>query len=183
MLKFEQEVIDYMERERKEELLRLLEFYGYKEKANELFQLLELNGYTREEFLEALGLKKKEESESMEGNLRVRISELIRNMGMPANLKGFVYLKRAVELVYGDRTYLEGIMTGLYQDIANEYGATVSRVERTIRHAIERMSNNVVKGKLYDQVLGRTVPQTKHSNSQCIAAIVEYLKMEDEVNK
>lgn len=65
------------------------------------------------------------------------IQDVLLQVGMPANLTGFAYTTRAVQLVLANSDELQCIVKGLYVHIANDCHTTPSRVERAIRHAIE----------------------------------------------
>lgn len=66
------------------------------------------------------------------------IQDVLLQIGIPANLVGFAYITRAVQLVLVDSSELQCIVKGLYVNIANDYNTTPQRVERGIRHAIEK---------------------------------------------
>ncbi len=62
--------------------------------------------------------------------------------GVPVNVKGFVYLRQAVEAVYMDPSAIRNVVKGLYSDIAKRNGTSASCVERNIRTAITIMQEN-----------------------------------------
>ncbi|WP_277998178.1 sporulation initiation factor Spo0A C-terminal domain-containing protein, partial [Bacillus thuringiensis] len=62
---------------------------------------------------------------------------VIHEIGVPAHIKGYLYLREAISMVYHDIELLGAITKVLYPDIAKEFNTTASRVERPIRHAIE----------------------------------------------
>lgn len=66
------------------------------------------------------------------------IQDVLLQIGIPANLVGFAYITRAVQLVLVDSSELQCIVKGLYVNVANDYNTTPQRVERGIRHAIEK---------------------------------------------
>ena len=65
------------------------------------------------------------------------IQEILLQIGIPANLLGFAYITRAVQVTLIKPDALQHIMKGLYTEVANEYHSTPVKVERTMRHAIE----------------------------------------------
>lgn len=65
------------------------------------------------------------------------ISLTLMSLGTPAHIKGFVFIKTAIELIRKDYTYLYGLTTRLYPTIAEMHNTTDSRVERAIRHGVE----------------------------------------------
>lgn len=112
--------------------------------------------------------------------LEARCSETLLFLGVPASLKGFNYLKTAMQYVYEKPTYIEAITTCLYPEVARKHGTTASRVERAIRHAIERAYDNADIEDL-QHMLGNTVSmhKGKPTNSEFISIIVERMKMEE----
>lgn len=104
-----------------------------------------------------------------------KVSEKLRSMGIPANLRGFAYIKTAVVLVSCDESYIYAITKRLYPDIARKHNTTASRVERAIRHAVEYafLEGNV------DEIgtLGAArYSDGKMTNSEFISALYENLK-------
>ena len=77
----------------------------------------------------------KEENESVSAD--VLISDLLNKIGMPFHLKGYDYVKYAIHMVMDDITSINSIIKTVYSKIADEYDTTHSRVERSIRNAIE----------------------------------------------
>lgn len=65
------------------------------------------------------------------------ISERLSNLGMPANLLGYKYLRVAIQIAVGNPELLSSITKVIYPTVAKEFGTTSSNVERSIRHAIE----------------------------------------------
>ena len=70
-------------------------------------------------------------------NLDASITSIIHEIGVPAHIKGYMYLREAITMVYKDIELLGSITKVLYPDIAKKFNTTASRVERAIRHAIE----------------------------------------------
>ena len=70
-------------------------------------------------------------------SLEVRISEILYEIGVPAHLKGYKYIRRAIEHVVKNPDIIDAITKELYPKISQEFKTTPSRVERAIRHAIE----------------------------------------------
>ena len=65
------------------------------------------------------------------------ISDILREIGVPAHIKGYQYLRYAIELCINDGEMLESVTKLLYPTVAKKFHTTSSRVERAIRHAIE----------------------------------------------
>src|SRR5690554_3041443 len=112
-------------------------------------------------------------------NLDVRITEIMHNLGVPAHIKGYIYLREAIELVIKDIEYLGAVTKELYPSVAAKYNTTPSRVERAIRHAIE-VSWDRGNIAALNKYFGNTVSASsgKPTNSQFIAKIADKLRLE-----
>ena len=113
--------------------------------------------------------------------LKERIVELIKEMGIPANIKGYYYLRYAVELMYEDMSLMEAITKKFYPAIAKEFDTTASRAERAIRHAIN-VGWNRGNIKLQNKLFGYSVSIEKGcpTNSEFVVTLADYLHMESE---
>jgi two-component system response regulator (stage 0 sporulation protein A) len=70
-------------------------------------------------------------------NLEIVVTDIIHQIGVPAHIKGYHYLREAIILSVGDKEMLESVTKLLYPAVAKKFSTTPSRVERAIRHAIE----------------------------------------------
>lgn len=77
------------------------------------------------------------EKQKSEENLEALVTNIIHEVGVPAHIKGYQYLREAIMMVVNDIDVINQITKQLYPDIAVKYKTTPSRVERAIRHAIE----------------------------------------------
>ena len=115
-------------------------------------------------------------------DLEIDITNLIHEIGIPAHIKGYHYLRDAITLVVGHMEYLNAVTKELYPAIAEKNNTTPSRVERAIRHAIEISWN---RGKLdtLESLFGYTIQQDKGkpTNSEFIAIIADKLRLERKV--
>lgn len=115
-------------------------------------------------------------------NLDLEVTNIIHQMGVPAHIKGYQYLREAILLVIKDVGLLSAVTKELYPTIAEEYETTPSRVERAIRHAIELAwdRGNV---DLMNKFFGYTIniERGKPTNSEFIAMISDKLRMEAKV--
>lgn len=115
-------------------------------------------------------------------DLEIDITNLIHEIGVPAHIKGYQYLRDAITLVVEHMEYLNAVTKELYPAIAEMNNTTPSRVERAIRHAIEIAWN---RGKLetIDNLFGYTIQQDKGkpTNSEFIAIIADKLRLERKV--
>lgn len=120
---------------------------------------------------------KKEESEP---TLEKQITDLLHEVGIPAHIKGYSYLRTAIAYSYSNADYIGQVTKILYPEIARKYKTTGSRVERAIRHAIEVAWN---RGNIdtIDEIFGYTISSSKAkpTNSEFIAMISDYLNVEN----
>ena len=77
------------------------------------------------------------DSEKREENLEALVTNVIHEVGVPAHIKGYQYLREAIMMVVNDIDVINQITKSLYPQIASKFATTPSRVERAIRHAIE----------------------------------------------
>jgi two-component system, response regulator, stage 0 sporulation protein A len=112
-------------------------------------------------------------------NLDANITSIIHEIGVPAHIKGYLYLREAISMVYNDIELLGSITKVLYPDIAKKFNTTASRVERAIRHAIEVAWS---RGNIdsISSLFGYTVSMTKAkpTNSEFIAMVADKLRLE-----
>lgn len=116
-------------------------------------------------------------------NLDASITSVIHEIGVPAHIKGYMYLREAITMVYNDIELLGSITKVLYPDIAKKFNTTASRVERAIRHAIEVAWS---RGNIdsISSLFGYTVSQSKAkpTNSEFIAMVADKLRIEHKVS-
>ncbi len=105
------------------------------------------------------------------------IAQKLREIGVPENLKGFSYLRRAVALVFVCDRLLRQATSRLYPLIAEEYGVSDHSVERAIRHAIETTWTRGRVDALH-RIFGNSIdPQRgKPTNTECIAMLAQQLR-------
>ena len=112
-------------------------------------------------------------------NLEALVTNVIHEVGVPAHIKGYQYLREAIMMVIKDIDVLNQITKSLYPQIAQRFETTPSRVERAIRHAIE-----VAWGRgeqdMVENIFGYTVSASKGkpTNSEFIAMIADKLRLE-----
>ncbi|NLD20253.1 MAG: sporulation transcription factor Spo0A [Clostridiales bacterium] len=114
-----------------------------------------------------------------EKSLEIEITNIIHEIGVPAHIKGYHYLRDAIIMVVNDMELLGAVTKELYPAIAKANNTSPSRVERAIRHAIEVAWN---RGKLetINALFGYTVQNDKGkpTNSEFIAIIADKLRIE-----
>lgn len=111
--------------------------------------------------------------------LEIEITNVIHELGVPAHIKGYFYLREAIYMVINDVELLSAVTKVLYPTIAEKFDTTSSRVERAIRHAIEVAWNRGCVETL-NSLFGYTIPREKGkpTNSEFIAMIADKLRME-----
>lgn len=118
-------------------------------------------------------------SEYIERNLESDVTNIIHEIGVPAHIKGYQYLRDAIIMSVNDTEMLGSITKVLYPTIAKIHHTTSSRVERAIRHAIEVAWT---RGKMdtIDELFGYTVNKGKGkpTNSEFIALIADKIRLE-----
>jgi two-component system response regulator (stage 0 sporulation protein A) len=116
-------------------------------------------------------------------HLDVEVTKIIHEIGIPAHIKGYLYLREAILMVVNRVDLLSGVTKELYPAIAVKYKTTPSRVERAIRHAIEvawaRGNVDMING-----IFGHTVNRErgKPTNSEFIAMVADKLRMQMKVS-
>lgn len=107
-----------------------------------------------------------------------RATELLHEIGVPAHLQGYEFLRNAVRLVILDRSYLDGITTQLYPLLASEHNTTSARIERALRHAIKATWDRIDPAtfeRIYQDSDIRFTDKKKPSNRDFIESIVNLL--------
>ncbi|MBO8168231.1 MAG: sporulation transcription factor Spo0A [Thermoanaerobacteraceae bacterium] len=111
-------------------------------------------------------------------NLDVEVTKIIHQMGVPAHIKGYQYLRDAILLVIDEVNLLGAVTKELYPMIAKKYNTTPSRVERAIRHAIELAwdrGNVEMMNKFFGYTIN--VERGKPTNSEFIAMVADKLRI------
>lgn len=116
---------------------------------------------------------------SYENTLESDVTDIIHEIGVPAHIKGYQYLRDAIIMSVNDTEMLNSITKILYPSIAKKHKTTPSRVERAIRHAIEVAWS---RGKIdtIDELFGYTIcnGKGKPTNSEFVALIADKIRLE-----
>lgn len=116
-------------------------------------------------------------------DLESEITSIIHEIGVPAHIKGYMYLREAITLVVNDIELLSAVTKELYPAIAKKYNTTASRVERAIRHAIEVAWS---RGQVdtINKLFGYTIhnEKGKPTNSEFIAMVADKLRLQNRVS-
>lgn len=107
------------------------------------------------------------------------VTDIIHEIGIPAHIKGYQYLRHAIIMVIDNLDVINSITKKLYPSVAEDFHTTSSRVERAIRHAIEvawdRGDTDVL-----NSIFGYTIATSKGkpTNSEFIAMIADRLRLQ-----
>ncbi|MCL2286003.1 MAG: sporulation transcription factor Spo0A [Firmicutes bacterium] len=114
-----------------------------------------------------------------EVNIEAKITAVLHEIGVPAHIRGYHYMREAIMMAVDDLDILNYITKELYPTIAKKCNTTPSRVERAIRHAIE-VAWSRGKVEIIDSMFGYTVSthKGKPTNSEFIALIADRLRLE-----
>lgn len=111
--------------------------------------------------------------------LESTVTAIIHEIGVPAHIKGYQYLREAIMITVEDMDVINAVTKVLYPEVAKRFGTTASRVERAIRHAIEVAWD---RGDLetLQKYFGYTVSNAKGkpTNSEFIAMIADRLQLQ-----
>lgn len=114
--------------------------------------------------------------------VEVEVTKMIQQMGVPAHVKGYQYLRDAIVSVINDVSLLGAVTKELYPMISKKYNTTPSRVERAIRHAIELAwdrGNIEFMNKFFGYTIN--VDRGKPTNSEFIAMVADKLRISDKL--
>ena len=114
-----------------------------------------------------------------EHDLEQDVTDMIHEIGVPAHIKGYQYLREAIMMAVEDIDMLNSITKVLYPTIAKKFQTTPSRVERAIRHAIE-VAWSRGRMETLDALFGYTVNtgKGKPTNSEFIALIADRIRLQ-----
>ena len=123
-----------------------------------------------------------EESEDESQALEREVTAVIHEVGVPAHIKGYQYVREAIVIAVLDMDVINAVTNVLYPEVARRYSTTPSRVERAVRHAIEVAWD---RGDLetLQRYFGYTVSNTKGkpTNSEFIAMIADRIRLQRKI--
>jgi two-component system response regulator (stage 0 sporulation protein A) len=115
-------------------------------------------------------------------NVQTRITQIMRDVGVPAHIKGYQYMRDAIVMAVNNREIISAVTKRLYPELAKIHKTTPSRVERAIRHAIEVAWN---RGKVdtINDLFGYTINtrKGKPTNSEFIAMVADTLRLSEKI--
>lgn len=111
-------------------------------------------------------------------DLEAQVTKIIHQIGVPAHIKGYQYLRTAILLTVNDSEIINSVTKILYPTVAKKYQTTTSRVERAIRHAIE-VAWDRGDVEVLNSYFGYTIQinRGKPTNSEFIAMIADNLRL------
>lgn len=163
-----------------DEMIRRVSTYNIKYFLLKPFDLQDLE----QRVLEATNQVEIKKGNAHEQDLRISVTKLLHELGVPSHIKGYQYIREGILLLYDNPDIVGGITKELYPDIASKFNTSVSRVERAIRHAIE-VSWNRGNLELMEEIFGHSVDydKAKPTNSEFIVTVADKLKLEFNVVK
>lgn len=117
-------------------------------------------------------------SKDEEVDLETVVTDFIHELGVPAHIKGYQYIRSAIMMVVENMDLLNFITKQLYPEIAKAYNTTASRVERAIRHSIE-VAWSRGKPEIMNEIFGYTIHtgKGKPTNSEFIAMVADRIRL------
>ena len=137
-----------------------------------------LKPYDADDLCNAINSAIGDRANSLSDDMEIVVTDIIHQLGVPAHIKGYHYLRTAILYSIEDKTLLESVTKLLYPTVAGIYETTSSRVERAIRHAIEIAWDRGNVDTL-NSFFGYTVDtgKGKPTNSEFIALITDKLRL------
>lgn len=111
--------------------------------------------------------------------LERQISRFMLELGIPAHLRGYQFLRSAVLMCVQDMELVGSVTKLLYPDLARMYGTTAQKIERAIRNAIE-VSWERGNSEIFEELFGyrNTSEYSRPTNSEYIATVADYIRLE-----
>lgn len=124
-----------------------------------------------------------DEGKNSDAQLEVTVSEIMHQIGVPAHIKGYQYLREAIILSINNTEMMNSVTKLLYPTVAKTFDTTASRVERAIRHAIE-VAWDRGDVDVLSSYFGYTIQNTrgKPTNSEFIAMISDKLRLKMKIS-
>ena len=114
--------------------------------------------------------------------LEKTISDFMLELGIPAHLRGYQFLRSAVQMCVEDMELVGSVTKLLYPDLAKLYQTTDTKIERAIRNAIE-VSWDMGNSELFEELFGYSNDQnyTRPTNSEYIAVVADYIRLKNDL--
>ncbi len=135
-------------------------------------RIVQISGYKKADILDLPGAGK------LQPDLEMMVTEIIHQIGVPAHIKGYHYLRESILLAVNNADIINSVTKQLYPTVAKKFGTTSSRVERAIRHAIE-VAWDRGDVDILNSYFGYTIHngRGKPTNSEFIAMIADKLRL------
>lgn len=144
-----------------------------------LERILENHYRTKQQKLQRSNMTLEQKQMLFDSTLESDVTKMIREIGIPAHIKGYQYIREGIMMSVKDPEILNYITKFLYPTIAKKYHTTTSSVERAIRHAIE-VAWNRGKMEAMEELFGYSINsgKGKPTNSEFIALIADKFRLE-----
>lgn len=120
---------------------------------------------------------KNRNEEGKDQKLEQEVTKMIRELGIPAHIKGYHYIRESIVMAVKDGSILNYITKMLYPSIAKKYKTTSSSVERAIRHAID-VAFSRGQAEYLEEMFGYRIRSGKPTNSEFIALVADKMRLE-----
>lgn len=109
-------------------------------------------------------------------NREEKIEKVLLELGVPHHFKGYEFIKQSIVMITKDKSYKDGITKKLYPDLASVNGTKANRVERAIRHAIDRAFQNT-DAEILTKYFGNSIAvlKGKATNKQFLITLADYI--------
>ncbi|MBU3215382.1 sporulation transcription factor Spo0A [Clostridium estertheticum] len=122
-------------------------------------------------------------NKEQKNNLNSQITNIINEIGVPTNIKGYMYLKEAINILVTDNELSSSVTKELYPLVGKKFNTTAGRVERAMNHAID-VTWSTRKATNINKIFGYTISykKGKPANSEFIAMVADKLRRQNEVS-
>ncbi len=168
-------ITDFYNQPLQQALLKNGAFYSFTKPLAPTTFCESLLGFLSEEYKE---FERQQKEYQNQPDIEAMVTEIIHQIGVPAHIKGYHYLRKAILLSIEREEYLHAVTKQLYPDIAKFFSTTSSRVERAIRHSIE-VAWDRGDVDVLNSFFGYTIHNTrgKPTNSEFIAMISDIMRL------
>ncbi len=131
-----------------------------------------------------ISLSQHQQMPNYEPKLANEIAEILHEVGVPAHIKGYFYLREAIQMAYQDMELLGRITKVLYPQVASIYNSSASKVERAIRHAIQ-VAWERGSAESISEIFSHTISYQRNrpTNSEFIAMIADRLRLNHSIER
>ncbi|MBU3159766.1 sporulation transcription factor Spo0A [Clostridium frigoris] len=119
-------------------------------------------------------------SKDQKNNITTQITNIINEIGVPANIKGYMYLKEAINMVVNDIELSSSVTKELYPLVGKKFNTTAGRVERAMNYAID-VTWSTKQSPNINKIFGYTInyKKGKPANSEFIAMVADKLRLQN----